>query len=45
MVDEINLYSSTDTTSRDDDTRNANVNSPPHYLKGRKELLMLYKMV
>ena len=39
MVDEINLYSSTDTTSRDDDIRNANVNSPPHYLKGRKETI------
>ena len=39
MVDEINLYSSTDTASRDDDSRNANVDSPPHYLKGRKETI------
>ena len=39
MVDEINLYSSTDTVPRDDDSRNANVDSQPHYLKGRKETI------
>ena len=43
MVDEINLYSSTDTTSRDDNTRNASVNSPPHYLKGKKETIDVIK--
>ena len=34
MADEINLYSSNDTPSKDD-----NINSPPHYLKGKKETI------
>jgi len=43
MVNEINLHSSSDTTSRDDNIRNANVNSPLHYLKGKKETIDVIK--
>ena len=39
VEDESNYSSHTSIVDRDDNSRNANVNSPPHYLKGRKETI------